>query len=129
MSLRTPLKRAKGLGSAKEGTDHWWAQRVSAIALVPLVLWLIVSLLKTLIGSGLSYDSAIVWIQSPTNTLFTIFFIIAAYYHGYLGIKVVIEDYIHNEFLKLTMIVIKQLGFAFLLGASIFAVLSVYFVG
>lgn len=89
-----PLARAKGLGSAKHGVGHWWAQRVTAIALVPLTLWLVFSILRLV---GLPQSAAIAWLAQPLNAVLMAGFVVAMFYHLQLGLQVVIEDYIHHR--------------------------------
>lgn len=101
MSLRTPLGRVRGLGSAKEGTAHWWAQRLTAIALVPLVLWFAVSLI---ILTGADHEAVAAWLGNPAPAVLLLLLILAGFHHAQLGMQVVIEDYVHAEWLKLTLL-------------------------
>lgn len=120
--MRSPLGRALGLGSAKEGVEHWWVQRVTAVALVPLSLWF-VSAVIGLVGADL--ETVQNWIGLPLPAILLILLLIAIFYHAYLGLQVVIEDYVHTELAKLGLIVATRLlcfGFAV---AGIFAVLSI----
>jgi len=98
MSLRTPIGRARGLGSAKEGTHHWWHQRVTAVALVLLSGWFVISLI---VMTGASYEAVRVWIGHPFVTGLLLLTIVFTFYHLKLGLQVVIEDYVHNEMVKL----------------------------
>ena len=98
MSLRTPIGRARGLGSAKEGTAHWWHQRVTGIALVLLLTWFVISLMTL---SGASYEETRAWIGHPVVTGLLLLTIGFTFYHLKLGLQVVVEDYVHSEFLKL----------------------------
>jgi succinate dehydrogenase / fumarate reductase membrane anchor subunit len=100
--LRTPLARARGLGSARDGLHHWWAQRLTAIALIPLVVWFAISLVML---SGADYDVARAWIGSPLVMVLLILTISIGLHHGQLGIQVVIEDYVHGDGWKLALIV------------------------
>jgi len=93
-NYRTPLSRVKGLGSAKEGTDHFWAQRLTAIALVPLVLWLTFSIASL---PDMDYLAIREWLSQPFNAIVMILFMIAGFYHSRLGLQVVIEDYIGSH--------------------------------
>lgn len=95
--LRSPLGRVRGLGSAKEGTHHWWAQRVTAIALIPLTLWFVVSVLK-LAGGG--YADYRAWMSGPFNATAMALFIVVAFHHARLGLQVVIEDYVSSHGLR-----------------------------
>ncbi|WP_250623508.1 succinate dehydrogenase, hydrophobic membrane anchor protein [Pinirhizobacter soli] len=120
--LRNPLQRARGLGSAKDGVGHWWSQRLTAIALVVLVLWFVVLVLGLL---GHDYQAVRASIARPWNALLMIAFIIAAFWHAVLGLQVVIEDYVHTRWLEVTsMIVIKLLAVAGVL-AGVLAVLRI----
>jgi succinate dehydrogenase membrane anchor subunit len=120
--MRSPLGRAIGLGSAKEGVDHWWAQRITAIALVPLSLWF-VSAVIGLVGADL--ETVQNWVGLPLPAILLILLLIATFYHLFLGLEVVIEDYVHTELAKLGLVVVLRLlcfGFAV---AGIFAVVSI----
>ena len=96
-SMRTGLGRVRGLGSAKEGVHHWWMQRLTAIALVPLVLWFVASL-AGLAGAG--HTETVEWLGSPLVAIAMILMVVATLYHAALGVQVVIEDYLHHEGLK-----------------------------
>ncbi len=122
MSLRTPLSLARGLGSAKEGTHHWWAQRLTAIALIPLCVWLIYSLVSM---TGMEHSVVIEWIDSPIVTGLLILFIFSLFYQAQLGIQVVIEDYIEGEVLKISSIILNKFVMLFAGLVSIVAVLRV----
>ncbi len=98
--LRTPLARARGLGSGKTGTGHWWWQRLTAIALVLLVPWLI-GVLVSLVGADI--DSARATIARPWNAIPLAAFVIAAFWHAKLGVQVVIEDYVHTRWVEVTL--------------------------
>lgn len=106
MNLRTPLQQVKGLGSAKEGAGHWWWQRLTAIVLVPIGLWFVFSFVR-LIGSD--QEAVMNWLSSPWVAAIVVLFFAAMFYHAKLGMQVVIEDYIHIEWLKLTCLVSMQL--------------------
>jgi len=126
MSLRTPLGRVRGLGSAKSGTHHFWVQRVTAVALIPLVLWFVFVVMT---HTGADYATMKAWLGSPVNTVLMIALVVATFHHMQLGLQVVIEDYVHSEGTKLiTLLVMK--GASFLLAvAAIVAVLKVAFGG
>jgi succinate dehydrogenase / fumarate reductase, membrane anchor subunit len=96
--MKTALGKVRGSGSAKNGTHHWWMQRVTAIGLLPLVVWLLVSLVG-LVNAG--HSQVITWISSPFTTLLLILFIFSGFYHAKLGLQVVIEDYVHTEGTKI----------------------------
>ena len=99
MSMRTPIARVRGLGSAKSGTEHFWWQRVTGIALVPLSLWMMVSLIAI---AGADYETARDFVGSPIVAVLLICLIVALFHHAQLGMQVVIEDYLHVEWMKLT---------------------------
>ena len=122
MSLRSPLGRARGLGSAKDGTHHFWVQRVSAVALVPLSLWFVFSL-ACLPGAG--YEQVKWWVGYPAVAVTLVLFIAAALYHSMLGVQVVIEDYVGGEGMKLTALLLSKFFHAAVAVAAIFAVLKI----
>jgi succinate dehydrogenase / fumarate reductase membrane anchor subunit len=120
--LRTPLSRATGLGSAKSGTVHFWRQRMSAVALVPLAIWFVVSALSLVDGN---LADVLVFFDSPVNAVLMFLFLFTALYHMTLGIQVVIEDYIHGERIKLLLLMLNRF-FAIGVGASAaFALLKI----
>ena len=106
MSLRTPLSKVKGLGPAKEGAGHWWNQRLTAIALIPLALWFSFSIALLAVAD---YATVSAWIGSPFSTVLMILAIGVGFYHSYLGLQVVIEDYVANESWKIAMLIIVAL--------------------
>ncbi|GAB5468815.1 MAG: succinate dehydrogenase, hydrophobic membrane anchor protein [Rhodospirillales bacterium] len=119
MSLKSPLGHVRGLGSAKEGVQHWWLQRVTALALIPLGLWFVVSVIGM---SHSGHDEMVAWLSAPFPATFAILLIVATFWHAMLGVQVVIEDYVHNETTKIaTLLVVK--GLLLLLGTA--CVLSV----
>lgn len=124
MSYRTPLGRVRGLGSAKGGTHHWWMQRLTAVALVPLTVWFILSLITL---SGADHATVAAWLASPLPAVLMILLIIATFHHLQLGLQVIIEDYVHGEGMKLACIIgVKLASFALAVAAG-FAVLKVAF--
>jgi len=126
MNLRTPLARARGLGSAKSGTHHWWMQRLTAVALVPLSLWFVASLVVVVTAD---HETVILWLHSPLVAILCCALIVAIFYHGQLGMQVVLEDYVHTETLKLVSIVVLKLASVLLTATCLFAVLSIAFGG
>ncbi len=126
MSLQTPLSRVRGLGSARNGTHHWWMQRVTAVALIPLGLWFAVALIKL---TGASYSDAIAWLQSPINAILLLLLIVATFHHMQLGLQVVIEDYVHHEGAKFVLLMGQKLASFALAVAAGFAVLKIAFGG
>ncbi len=124
--LRTPLARARGLGSAREGVKHWWAQRLTAIALIPLVVWFAISLVML---SGADYDIARAWIGSPLVMVLLILTIVIGLHHGQLGLQVVIEDYVHGDGWKLALIVAVRFVAVIFGLAAVVAILRIGFGG
>jgi succinate dehydrogenase / fumarate reductase, membrane anchor subunit len=122
MSLRSPLSRVEGLGSAKDGTSHWWAQRVSAIALIPLTLWLVFSLLTL---PALDYDTVRVWLSVPITGFLAVLLVAVMTYHSYLGTIVIIEDYIPATGLKVLWLLTLRFLYVLSGGAAIFAILRI----
>lgn len=102
MSLRTPLSRVKGLGAAKEGASHWWHERLTSIALIPLVLWFSFSIALLAVAD---YSTVTAWISSPFSTVLMVLAISVGFYHGYLGLQVIIEDYVSHEALKIGLLI------------------------
>jgi succinate dehydrogenase / fumarate reductase membrane anchor subunit len=94
MSFRSALGRVRGLGAAKDGTHHWWMQRVTAIALVPLGLWFAVKVVRL---TGADWETAVTAFASPLTTALALLAIGAGFYHLKLGLQVVIEDYVHHK--------------------------------
>jgi succinate dehydrogenase / fumarate reductase membrane anchor subunit len=121
MNLQSPLNRVLGLGSAKEGTGHWWSQRVTAVSLVPLTLWFAFSVLN--IDHG-NYAAIAGWIAEPLNSILLILLVISVVYHSSLGLQVVIEDYVHGA-TKIAVLVCTQLGHVVLAVAGIYAVVVI----
>ena len=103
MSLKTPLSRARGLGSAKSGVKHFWLQRVSALGLIPLGVWFLASVVAY---SGADYETAMDYLRKPHIAALCLLFIAAAFIHMRAGLQVVVEDYIHREGSKLALLVL-----------------------
>jgi succinate dehydrogenase / fumarate reductase membrane anchor subunit len=126
MSLVTPLNRVLGLGSAKDGTEHWWGQRVSAVALVILGLWLAVGL------AGLQtfdYAAIAAWIRVPINSVMLLLTVLTLCYHSQLGVQTVVEDYVHAKGLKIMALIASTFAHLLLAAAGAFAVLKIAFGG
>src|SRR5246500_2845720 len=120
--MRSPLGRAVGLGSAKEGVEHWWLQRITAVALVPLGLWFVIAIIRLV---GADVESVRDWVGSPLPAILLVLLLIATFYHAALGLQVVVEDYVHTELAKLGLVVaVRLLSFGFAV-AGIFSVLSI----
>lgn len=126
MDMRTPLSRANHLGSAREGANHWWWQRLTALALVPLLLWLVGSLVCLI---GADYLTMRTWIARPTVTVALVTLLIALFYHAQLGLQVVLEDYVHAEGLKLASLVAVRFACLLLGLLGVISVLRIAFGG
>jgi succinate dehydrogenase / fumarate reductase membrane anchor subunit len=126
MHYRTPLSRVRGLGSIQSGTNHWWMQRITAVALIPLSLFAI-SLLDLMITAP--YKETLSWLASPLHSTIIIAWLISVFYHAALGLQVVIEDYIAVEGLKIIAVWTVNLVFFLLALAAIIAVLRVISIG
>ena len=124
MSFKTPRSVVTGLGSAKDGVHHWWSQRVTAVALVPLTILFVLPFGQSL---GQSYEEALSTYQNPFHAIIAVLFIAVAFRHLALGLQVVIEDYLHNEVVKIGALVAVKFG-CFVLGTiGCFAILKVAF--
>jgi succinate dehydrogenase membrane anchor subunit len=121
-SLRSPLGRVGGLGSAKSGAHHWWLQRLTSIALVPLTIWFAVSLLAL---PSLDHVTVISWIAQSWNALLLILLVLVGAYHSQLGVQVVVEDYVKE--LKTVTMVVVTFAHVLLAAAGVFAILRVAF--
>lgn len=122
MKLRSPLSKAVGLGSAKHGFSHWWWQRVTAIALIPLTLWFVYSIL-CLVGG--SYDAVSAWLSSPLNASIMLLFVLTSLFHAQTGLQVVIEDYVHTKWANLTLLLLTKFAAVLMAVLSIISVLKV----
>ena len=123
--LRNDLGRVRGLGSAKEGVGHWWRQRLTAIALIPLSLWFVASLVFL---SDTDHATAVHWLGSPVTLGLMVLFLAATFYHAALGLQVVIEDYQHDFSRIIAIVLLNFYSFA---GAAlaIFAILKIALTG
>jgi succinate dehydrogenase / fumarate reductase membrane anchor subunit len=124
MSLRSPLGRVLGLGSAKEGASHWYAQRLTAVALVVLGLWFIVAL-ATMDGLGL--DRVRDWLRSPLSVALLLLFVVTLAWHTILGLQVVIEDYVGGKGTKVALLVAMKFVMLLAGAVGVIAVLSIAF--
>jgi succinate dehydrogenase membrane anchor subunit len=122
VSLRSPLGRVLGAGSARDGTNHWWAQRVSAVALLPLTLWFFWSLLLL---PNLDHATLRTWLSVPLSALLAVLLVAVTAYHSYLGTNVVVEDYVHAHATKLFLVVLLRFLYVLCAGAGIFAILRI----
>ena len=124
MSLMTPLNRVLGLGLGKGAAEHWWLQRVSAVALLPLGLWFAYELLTL---PGFDYATVTAWVQRPLTSILLIFMIVAVGYHSALGLQVVVEDYVTGKGMRAATLMASTLAHVGLTIAAVFAVLKVAF--
>jgi succinate dehydrogenase / fumarate reductase, membrane anchor subunit len=125
MSLRSPLGRVLGLGSAKGGSGHWYAQRISAVALVILGFWFIASL--AMLGAGAPHEAVVGWLHSPFSAVMALLLVAVTAWHAMLGLQVVFEDYVADKGTR--MVVLVALKFALVVAALIglLAVLRIAF--
>lgn len=123
MSLRTPLGRVLGKGAAKEGVHHWWVQRMTAVALIPLAISFVVSLVSL---PSLDYLTVHTWVHQSWTAVLLVLFIGLACWHSKLGLQVVFEDYVHGS-AKTILLILSTFAHTLIAAASIFAVLKVAF--
>ena len=126
MNLRSPLSRVRGLGSAKEGSHHWWIQRVTSVALVPLVLWFVYGVVAM---TQAGYEGALLWLGNPINTALAVIFLFVTFYHATLGMEEILVDYVGSESFKVATVMITKFALVFLGAVSIIAVLRIAFGG
>jgi succinate dehydrogenase / fumarate reductase, membrane anchor subunit len=124
MSLMTPLNRVLGLGTAKGAAEHWWLQRMTAVALLPLGLWLAYELLTL---PGFAYASVAAWVREPVTSILLILLVVAVGYHSSLGVQVVIEDYVTGKGSRAATLMLSTLAHVALTIAAVFAVLRIAF--
>jgi len=122
MSLRTPLGRVLGLGAAKDGTSHFWGQRLSALALLLLGSWFVISLSTT---TDFSHGAVIAEVQRPINGILLLLLLVTMAYHSLLGVQVVIEDYVHSRVLKLAALVVSRFAHVLITAAAIYSILKI----
>lgn len=123
--MRSPLGRALGLGSAKDGVEQWWLERVTAIGLVPLTVWFAAAIV---VHMNSDYATAIAWLRTPLATTLMVLLLAALFWHTALGLQVVIEDYVHSG-LKLPLVIAMRFGCFVLAVAGILAILRICFRG
>lgn len=126
MSLRSPLGRVLGHGSAKEGVHHWWVQRLTAIALVPLSVWFVISLMAL---PSFDHATVMAWMSEGWTALLLVLLVLVAAWHSQLGVRVVVEDYVHGHGLKTLTLVVVTFAHILAAAAATFAVLKVAFGG
>jgi succinate dehydrogenase / fumarate reductase membrane anchor subunit len=124
MSLRSPLGRALGHGSAKSGSSHWYAQRVTAVGLALLGLWFVVSL--ACLG-GASYETIVAWLRSPTSSVMLVLLLLVAAWHAVIGLQVVVEDYVASHDARSAVMIVIRFAMAAAAATGVLAVLRVGF--
>lgn len=122
MSLRSPLARVLGQGSAKEGVHHWWAQRLTSVALVPLGVWFAVSVLSL---PALDHATVTAWIGQLWTAVFLILLVLTAAWHSQLGVRIVVEDYVHGSGAKTMTLALVTFFHVVVAAAGVLAVLKV----
>ena len=122
MTLRSPLGTVLGSGSAKDGTGHWWAQRISAVALVILGLWFLVALQML---DGLDHQHISTWVAQPFNSVMLALLAATLAYHSAIGLQVVIEDYVHGPTVKFISLILNKFIHVFLAAAALIAILRI----
>lgn len=120
--LVTDMARAKGLGAAHGGTHHWLMHRVTAISNFFLVLWLVYSIVSL---KGATHEVFVAWLALPWNAVLMMLFILSTFYHAILGVQVVVEDYVHTKWLKMTALIGTKLFFIALGVTCIFSILKI----
>ncbi|OJW53353.1 MAG: succinate dehydrogenase, hydrophobic membrane anchor protein [Alphaproteobacteria bacterium 41-28] len=123
MKFESNLRRAQGLGSAKSGLHHWVAQRITAVALIPLGIWFVGAFI---VLSTSPFEVAYSWLSSLWTATLAIFFVLVLFYHGYLGIQVILEDYIPHEFTKWAFIITIKLFSVLMALLAIVSILKIF---
>jgi succinate dehydrogenase / fumarate reductase, membrane anchor subunit len=125
-SVRSPLARVRGLGSAQHGVGDWWMQRVTAVALVPLAVWFVASVISL---AGADFRTVALWMGSPVTAVLLILLLVATFRHAQIGLREVIADYVHHEGVKIALILAVNAVLALLAVGSILSVLKLVFRG
>lgn len=123
---RSPFDRTHGLGSARGGFGHWWVQRVSAVALIPLTVWFSAAVIA---HAGDDYSVLMMWLSAPVTTVLMVLFLIALFCHMALGLQVVIEDYVHANRIKIPIVIAIHLTSFGLAAAGVVATLRIALTG
>ena len=122
MSLRSPLGQVLGHGAAKTGVHHWWVQRLTAVALVPLAIWFVVSVLSL---PTLSYPVVSAWMGQLWTAVLLMLFVLSAAWHSQLGVRVVIEDYVHGRGMRTVALALVTYLHVLAAAAGVFAIIKV----
>ncbi len=126
-SIRSPLAKARHLGSAKDGVGHWWWQRITAIIMAPLMVWFVYSLLAQVMGQ--SREGVADWFASPLVAVASLVLLSAMFFHARLGVQVIVEDYVHQPVAKYILLIGSIIGFALLAVISWIAILKLHILG
>jgi succinate dehydrogenase / fumarate reductase membrane anchor subunit len=124
MEFRTPIKQARGLGASHHGAAHWWVQRLTAIGMVPLMLWLVTGIAA---NAGGGYLDTISWLGSPFNAVLMVLAFGVLFYHAALGLQVVLEDYVSHKGVRLGLVIAVRFLAIALATAAILAVVRIAF--
>lgn len=122
MSLRSPLGQVLGSGSARDGTEHWWAQRVTAVALLILGSWFLISIMRL---DDFTHSAMLDWAGRPLNSVMLLLLSLTLAWHSALGVQVVLEDYVHGAFIKVVSLLLNRFAHAFLAIAAVVAILKI----
>lgn len=120
--FQTELKKAKGLGSAKDGTNHWWGMKLTSAALIPIGLWFVFSLISHLDSDLIQFY---VWLKQPFQATMMILFLGVMFHHAANGMQIIFEDYIHHEFAKIAAVYVTKFICLVMAVMSILAVLKI----
>jgi len=124
MSFQSDMAKAKGLGLAKHGFGHWWMQRMSAVLLIPTGLYVLFNLASL---DALTAATMQAWLGNPINAGITLLFVVTGSYHGALGIQVVLEDYVHNHAINLTLQYLTKILMIVMIMAGVFSLFTLLF--